>query len=204
MEKKIAKLLLQINAIKLEPKKLFTWASGKKAPIYCDNRLILSYPEIRSYIQQCFLEILNSHFKNTTVIAGVATGGIPHGALLAGNLNLPFIYIRNSAKKHGRKNRVEGIVQKDANVLVIEDLVSTGKSSLSAIEPLLELECNISGLISIFNYNFPETKKTIEEKKIKYKSLCDYNTLIQVAIEEKFVSKKELDFLEKWNKKFKI
>lgn len=204
MEKEIAKLLLQINAIKLEPKKLFTWASGKKSPIYCDNRLTLSYPEIRSYIQECFLKIHKSHFKETTVIAGVATGGIPHGSLLAEKLKLPFIYIRSSEKKHGRKNLIEGVVEKGANVLVIEDLVSTGKSSLNAIEPLLQLECNISGLTSIFTYNFPEAIESIKEKKIKYKSLCTYDTLIQTAIEEKFISKEELDFLEQWNKNFKI
>ncbi len=204
MEKKIAKLLLQINAIKLEPKKLFTWASGKKSPIYCDNRITLSYPEIRSYIQECFLKICKSHFQETTVVAGVATGGIPHGSLLAEKLKLPFIYIRSSEKKHGRKNLIEGFVEKGANVLVVEDLVSTVKSSLNAIEPLLQLECNISGLTSVFTYNFPEARKIIKEKKIKYKSLCSYDTLIQTAIEEKFISKEELDFLEEWNKNFKI
>ncbi len=204
MEQKIAKLLLQINAIKLESEKLFTWASGKKSPIYCYNRLTLSYPEIRSYIQECFLKICKADFKDTTVIAGVATAGIPHGSLLADKLKLPFIYIRSSEKKHGRKNIIEGIVKKGANVLVVEDLVSTGRSSLNAIEPLLKLGCNISGLISIFTYNFPETKKIIEERNIKYKSLCTYDALIQTAIEEKFISKKELNFLEKWNKNFKI
>jgi len=204
MEKEIAKLLLQINAIKLEPKKLFTWASGKKSPIYCDNRLILSYPKIRSYIQICFLENFKSHFQQANVIAGVATGGIPHGALLADKLKLPFVYIRSSAKKHGRQNRVEGVINKGANVLVVEDLVSTGKSSLSAIHPLLEIDCNITGLISIFSYNFPETIKLINENNIKHKSLCNYDVLIQTAIEESFVSKQELEFLAKWNQNFKI
>tara|TARA_B100000902_G_scaffold381636_1_gene418379 strand:- start:590 stop:1204 length:615 start_codon:yes stop_codon:yes gene_type:complete len=204
MEKEIAKLLLQINAIKLEPKKLFIWASGKKSPIYCDNRLILSYPKIRSYVQKCFLETFKSHFQKADVIAGVATGGIPHGALLADKLKLPFVYIRSSAKKHGRKNRVEGVINKGANVLVVEDLVSTGKSSLSAIYPLLEIDCNITGLISIFSYNFPDTIKLISENNIKHRSLCNYDVLIQTAIEENFVSTQELEFLEKWNQNFKI
>ena len=204
MEKEIAKLLLQINAIKLEPKKLFTWASGKKSPIYCDNRLALSYPKIRSYIQDCFIEIFHAHFQETDVIAGVATGGIPHGALLAEKLNLPFIYIRSTEKKYGKKNRIEGVVNIGAKVLIIEDLVSTGKSSLNAMEPLISLGCNISGLLSIFSYDFPETIEMMKDKNIKHKSLSNYNYLIKKAIEENFISKEELAFLKEWNLNFKI
>ena len=204
MEKKIAKLLLQINAIKLEPEKLFTWASGKKSPIYCDNRLTLSYPKVRDCIQKGLFEIYQNYFKHSDVIAGVATGGIPHGSILANNLNLPFIYLRDTAKKHGRKNRIEGEVKPKSNVLVIEDLVSTGKSSLNAIEPLLEIGCNITGILSIFTYNFPDALNIIKQKGINFKSLCTYEELIKTATEEGFISKEELHFLEKWNKDFKI
>jgi len=204
MEKKIAKLLLQINAIKLEPEKLFTWASGIKSPIYCDNRLTLSYPKVRDCIQKGLLEIHQNYFKHSDVIAGVATGGIPHGSILANNLNLPFIYLRDTAKKHGRKNRIEGEVKPKSNVLVIEDLVSTGKSSLNAIEPLLEIGCNITGILSIFTYNFPDALNIIKQKGINFKSLCTYEELIKTATEEGFISKEELHFLEKWNKDFKI
>jgi len=204
MNKKIAKLLLQINAIKLEPEKLFTWASGKKSPIYCDNRLTLSYPKVRSCIQDGLINIFKNNYKKTEVIAGVATGGIPHGAILANNLDLPFIYLRETAKKHGRKNRIEGEVKPNSNVLVIEDLVSTGKSSLNAIEPLLEIGCNVTGILSVFTYNFPEALNKIKEKGINFKSLCTYEELIETAIEENFISKSELSFLEKWNKDFKI
>ena len=193
-----SKLLLQINAIKLNPKNPFTWASGWKSPIYCDNRTILSYPDKRNLICNYLGLQIEKNFKKFDVIAGVATGAIGIGMLVANKLNKPFIYVRSDRKKHGRKNSVEGFFQKNQKVVVIEDLISTGKSSLEACDSLLAEGLTIEGLVSIFNYNFDVSKKNFESKKIKYYSLCSYELLIKFAAKQNYISEKEIQKLKSW------
>ena len=193
-----SKLLLQINAIKLNPKNPFTWASGWKSPIYCDNRTILSYPDKRNLICNYLVLQIEKNLKNFDIIAGVATGAIGIGMLVANKLNKPFIYVRSDRKKHGRKNSVEGFFQKNQKVVVIEDLISTGKSSLEACDSLLAEGLNIEGLVSIFNYNFDVSKKNFESKKIKYYSLCSYELLIKFAAKQNYISEKEIQKLKSW------
>mgnify|MGYP005747393653 FL=1 len=193
-----SKLLLQINAIKLNPKNPFTWASGWKSPIYCDNRTILSYPDKRNLICNYLALQIEKNLKNFDVIAGVATGAIGIGMLVANKLNKPFVYVRSDRKKHGRKNSVEGFFQKNQKVVVIEDLISTGKSSLEACDSLLAEGLTIEGLVSIFNYNFDVSKKNFESKKIKYYSLCSYELLIKFAAKQNYISEKEIQKLKSW------
>tara|TARA_Y100001958_G_scaffold26477_1_gene16735 strand:- start:1003 stop:1644 length:642 start_codon:yes stop_codon:yes gene_type:complete len=193
-----SKLLLQINAIKLNPKNPFTWASGWKSPIYCDNRTILSYPDKRNLICNYLVLQIEKNLKNFDIIAGVATGAIGIGMLVANKLNKPFIYVRSDRKKHGRKNSVEGFFQKNQKVVVIEDLISTGKSSLEACDSLLAEGLTIEGLVSIFNYNFDVSKKNFESKKIKYYSLCSYELLIKFAAKQNYISEKEIQKLKSW------
>ena len=193
-----SKLLLQINAIKLNPKNPFTWASGWKSPIYCDNRTILSYPDKRNLICNYLVLQIEKNLKNFDIIAGVATGAIGIGMLVANKLNKPFVYVRSDRKKHGRKNSVEGFFQKNQKVVVIEDLISTGKSSLEACDSLLAEGLNIEGLVSIFNYNFDVSKKNFESKKIKYYSLCSYELLIKFAAKQNYISEKEIQKLKSW------
>lgn len=193
-----SKLLLQINAIKLNPKNPFTWASGWKSPIYCDNRTILSYPDKRNLICNYLVLQIEKNLKNFDVIAGVATGAIGIGMLVANKLNKPFVYVRSDRKKHGRKNSVEGFFQKNQKVVVIEDLISTGKSSLEACDSLLAEGLTIEGLVSIFNYNFDVSKKNFESKKIKYYSLCSYELLIKFAAKQNYISEKEIQKLKSW------
>ena len=193
-----SKLLLQINAIKLNPKNPFTWASGWKSPIYCDNRTILSYPDKRNLICNYLVLQIEKNLKNFDIIAGVATGAIGIGMLVANKLNKPFVYVRSDRKKHGRKNSVEGFSQKNQKVVVIEDLISTGKSSLEACDSLLAEGLTIEGLVSIFNYNFDVSKKNFESKKIKYYSLCSYELLIKFAAKQNYISEKEIQKLKSW------
>ena len=193
-----SKLLLQINAIKLNPKNPFTWASGWKSPIYCDNRTILSYPDKRNLICNYLVLQIEKNLKNFDIIAGVATGAIGIGMLVANKLNKPFVYVRSDRKKHGRKNSVEGFFQKNQKVVVIEDLISTGKSSLEACNSLLAEGLTIEGLVSIFNYNFDVSKKNFESKKIKYYSLCSYELLIKFAAKQNYISEKEIQKLKSW------
>ena len=165
--KKIAELLIQINAIKLEPKNPFTWASGWKSPIYCDNRIALSYPTVRTYIREQFAKQIEAIYGKPDVIAGVATGAIGIGALVAEELNLPFVYIRPKPKGHGRKNQIEGILPKNSQIVVIEDLISTGKSSMEAIKALQESDASIKCLLSIFDYNFQVAEKRFKKEGIE-------------------------------------
>tara|TARA_B100001093_G_scaffold473482_1_gene497442 strand:- start:2817 stop:3458 length:642 start_codon:yes stop_codon:yes gene_type:complete len=196
--KKTAKLLLQINAIKLNPKNPFTWASGWKSPIYCDNRVILSYPKIRKIICDFIASQIEKNIKEFDVIAGVATGAIGIGMLVANKLDKPFIYVRSDRKKHGRKNNIEGFYKKKQKVVVIEDLISTGKSSLVACEALISEDLNIQSLVSIFDYNFDVSEININSKKIEYFSLCSYNFLIEYALENNIYSSSEINELKKW------
>jgi orotate phosphoribosyltransferase len=196
--KKAAELLIQINAIKLEPKNPFTWASGWKSPIYCDNRIALSYPTVRTFIREQFAKQIKSLHGRADVIAGVATGAIGIGALVAEELNLPFVYVRPKAKGHGRKNQIEGLLESNRQVVVIEDLISTGKSSLDAIKALKEAGAEITGLMSIFDYNFSIAKKRFKKENINIHSLSDYDHLIELAIENRFILKSEAEVLRQW------
>ena len=206
--KKTAELLLQINAIKLNSKNPFTWASGWKSPIYCDNRIILSHPKIRIFIREEISKQIIELFGKPEVIAGVATGAIGIGMLVADILNLPFIYVRPSSKKHGRKNQIEGNFDKNQNVVVIEDLVSTGKSSLAAVNALRKSNLNVKGMISIFTYGFEISKNNFKKNKIEFKSLSSYEILLKQALITNYINEKEFKVLlnwrenpEKWNNK---
>ncbi len=197
-EHKVAEFLLQIKAIKLQPENPFTWASGWKSPIYCDNRKTLSYPTIRTYIRQQFVETINQHYARPDVIAGVATGGIAQGALVAQEMGLPFIYVRSEAKKHGLTNMIEGDVESGQNVVVIEDLISTGGSSLKAVEALREKGCVVKGMAAIFTYGFEEADKNFKAAKCILKTLTNYDTLINQALNKQFIAEKDVESLKQW------
>lgn len=197
---KIAEFLLQIKAVKLSPKKPFTWASGWKSPIYCDNRKTLSYPAIRTYIRQQFVHVINHEFGRPDMIAGVATGGIAHGALVAHDLGLPFVYVRSTAKEHGMKNQVEGDLTTGRSVVVVEDLVSTGTSSLNAVQALREAGCEVKGMVSIFTYGFDEAVKRFEQEKVKLRSLTNYSLLLDQAMHDNYITEKDLLSLNEWRK----
>ena len=196
--KKIAELLLQINAIKLNSKNPFTWASGWKSPIYCDNRLILSHPKIRIYVREQISKQIIELFGKPDVIAGVATGAIGMGMLVADTLNLPFIYVRPESKKHGRKNQIEGSFKKNQNVVVIEDLISTGKSSIAAVNALRESQLKVKGMISIFTYGFDISKNNFNENKIEFNSLSSYEVLLEQALKTNYINEKEFQTLSDW------
>ncbi|MCT1523942.1 orotate phosphoribosyltransferase [Sphingobacterium hotanense] len=198
VEQKVAESLLQIKAIKLQPKSPFTWASGWKSPIYCDNRVALSHPSIRTYIRQKLSQLIQEEFGSVDMISGVATAGIPQGVLVAQDLGLPFSYVRSSAKDHGRQNMIEGEVISGQRVVVIEDLVSTGKSSLIAVKALREAGCNVVGLVSIFTYGFDEARKNFEEAKCTFHSLCNYDALVRVAASNSYIMESDIELLEKW------
>lgn len=198
IEKKIAEFLLQIKAIKLEPTNPFTWASGLKSPIYCDNRITLSYPTIRTYIRQKFSEVIHEEIGSIDMVAGVATAGIPQGVLVAQDLGLPFTYVRSSAKGHGRQNLIEGEVVDGQRVVVIEDLVSTGKSSLAAVKALRDAGCNVVALLSIFSYNLPVAEENFKEAKCRFISLSNYDALVRYAAENQFINENEKTLLDSW------
>jgi orotate phosphoribosyltransferase len=197
---KTAELLLQINAIKLNTENYFNWASGWKSPIYCDNRLVLSFPAIRNYIKEEFAKQIEKQFGKPDVIAGVATGAIGIGILVAEELGLPFVYVRPEAKKHGRKNQVEGFLQKGQNVVVVEDLISTGGSSLLAVEALRNEGANVKGMAAIFTYGFDVSKDNFKKANIDVYTLSDYSTLLNKAIEKQYINEKELESLIEWSK----
>ena len=181
--KKTAELLLQINAIKLQPNNPFTWASGWKSPIYCDNRVVLSYPQIRNYVRETLARQIEELYGKPDVIAGVATGAIGIGALVADYLNLPFVYVRPEAKKHGRQNQVEGYLEKGQTVVVVEDLISTGKSSLNAVKALQKAEANIKGMVAIFSYGFDVANKNFSKTEIDLHTLGNYESLLEQALD---------------------
>ena len=196
--KQVAKSLLQINAIILDPKKPFKWAAGWNSPIYCDNRKTLSYPEIRNYIRQGLVAVIKNHYKGANVIAGVATAGIPHGVLVAEELGLPFIYVRAKAKEHGKQNQIEGYFEKGQSVILVEDLISSGKSSLEAASALKEVGMKLKGMVSIFTYGFDTASENFKNANCEYISLCDYNTLLPEAIKQKYIDKEDLTILKEW------
>lgn len=195
---KTAELLLQIKAIKLEPQQPFTWSSGWKSPIYCDNRVILSYPAVRNFIKEQLANQIKEKYSEVDVIAGVATGAIGIGALVAEHLNLPFVYVRPEAKKHGRKNQIEGFLQPKQNVMVIEDLISTGKSSLNAVNALKEAQAEVNGLIAIFSYGFDLAAQNFERQGIDVQTLSNYETLLQKAVENESLEKRDISALKQW------
>ncbi|MEB8347306.1 orotate phosphoribosyltransferase [Flavobacteriaceae bacterium KMM 6898] len=196
--KKTAELLLQINAIKLTPENPFTWASGWKSPIYCDNRIILSYPAIRNYVREEMAKQVENLYGKPDVIAGVATGAIGIGMLVAESLGLPFVYVRPEAKSHGRQNQIEGYLEPNQNVVVIEDLISTGKSSLNAVDALIESGANIKGMIAIFTYGFSVATDNFAKKGIDLHTLSDYDHLIKQASETNYIKEAQLNTLLAW------
>lgn len=197
---KTAALLLQINAIKLQPQKPFTWASGWKSPIYCDNRITLSYPTVRNYIRENLARQTEHLYGKPDMIAGVATGAIGIGALVAEYLNVPFCYVRPEPKSHGRQNQIEGHLESGSNVVVIEDLISTGKSSLQAVQALKESGANIKGMLAIFSYGFDTAETNFKEAKIELHTLSNYDALLEEAERSKYINSKEMELLSTWRK----
>ncbi|MCK8521863.1 orotate phosphoribosyltransferase [Aquimarina sp. D1M17] len=196
--KKTAELLLQINAIKLQPQEPFTWASGWKSPIYCDNRITLSYPEIRNFLRENLARFIEDTYGKPDVIAGVATGAIGIGMLVAQQLNLPFIYVRPEPKKHGRKNQIEGIVPEGKNVVVVEDLISTGKSSLNAVKALQEVNANVMGMVAIFNYGFTIADENFKNAALSLHTLSNYENLLEQALDTQYITQEQLETLKGW------
>ena len=196
--KQVAKSLLQINAIILQPNNPFKWAAGWNSPIYCDNRKTLSFPEIRTHIKQGLAAIVKNHYKGANVIAGVATAGIPHGALVAEELGLPFIYVRSKAKEHGKQNQIEGCFEEGQSVILVEDLISSGKSSLDSAQVLKDAAMNVKGIVSIFTYGFDAAAENFKEAECEYVSLCDYSTLLPIAKEQQYVEESDLSVLNEW------
>lgn len=198
--KKIAQMLLQIKAIKLSPANPFTWASGWYSPIYCDNRKTLSYPAARRQIAVAFAEIIREKYPQAEVVAGVATGAIACGVLAAEELGLPFIYVRPAPKDHGLANQVEGHFEPGAKVVVVEDLISTGGSSLKAVEALRAAGCEVLGMVAIFTYGFPTAAANFEAAHVALDTLSDYNVLIDLAQEQGYVLPSEVETLREWRK----
>ncbi|MBS1512270.1 MAG: orotate phosphoribosyltransferase [Bacteroidetes bacterium] len=198
-EKAVAEKLLQINAIKLSPQQPFTWASGWKSPIYCDNRKVLSYPFIRDFIKSEMCSVLFEQFPEADVLAGVATAGIAWGAMAADQLKLPYVYVRPKPKEHGLGNQVEGNLEKGQKVVVIEDLISTGKSSLQVCDVLKAVGVEVTGMVSIFTYGFPVADQAFQSAGIPYRSLTNYPTLISLAIEKGIVTQEQQKTLLNWS-----
>ncbi|MCD2260555.1 orotate phosphoribosyltransferase [Psychroserpens luteolus] len=197
--KQTAEVLLQINAIKLQPNEPFTWASGWTSPIYCDNRIVLSFPPIRNYIRETMAKHIEAHYGKVDVIAGVATGAIGIGILVAEYLGLPFVYVRPEAKSHGRQNQIEGYIESGQNVVVIEDLISTGKSSLNAVKALEEANIKVKGMVAIFSYGFEVAKKNFETAEVELYTLSNYENLLEQALETMYINSKEQEVLAHWN-----
>ena len=196
--KKTAELLLQVKAIKLSPSKPFQWASGWKSPIYCDNRVTLSYPSVRIFLKEEIAKIVELEYGKPDVIAGVATGAIAIGILVAQELGVPFVYVRPEPKKHGRKNQIEGYLESGQNVVVIEDLISTGKSSLNALDALKEEGAVVKGMVAIFSYGFEIASNNFKEKNVSLKTLSNYENLLEQALDSNYISDKELVTLQSW------
>jgi orotate phosphoribosyltransferase len=198
MKKEIAAHLLEIGAVSLEPNEPFTWSSGLKSPIYCDNRLTLAYPNVRSAIADGLAALIRTHFSDAEVIAGTATAGIPHAAWVSERLNLPMCYVRSQAKGHGKGKQIEGKVAKGQKVVVVEDLISTGGSSLNAVRALREEGCQVLGVVAIFTYGLEKGKQAFAENNVKVHTLTDYGTLIETAVELGVVTEQDLATLRQW------
>ena len=200
MKREIAEHLLTIQAVALQPSNPFTWSSGIKSPIYCDNRLTMSYPEVRKDVARGLAQLINEKFPQAKIIAGTATAGIPHAAWVSEQLDLPMIYVRSSAKGHGKGNQIEGKVAKGDKVVIVEDLISTGGSSITCVQALREAGCDVLGVVSIFTYELDKAQQAFADFEIPYYSLSDYSTLIEVAVELQYVTKEELNKLRKWKR----
>lgn len=196
--KKTAEYLLQIKAIKLQPSNPFTWASGWKSPIYCDNRKTLSFPEVRSFISSSFADLVRKLYPDAEMIAGVATGAIAHGALAADKLGLPFIYVRSGAKEHGLGNQIEGYYEKGQKVVVVEDLISTGGSSLNAVRALRDAGCEVLGMVAIFTYEFRKASDEFKSENCTLNTLCNYTVLVDTALRTGYIGDSEVETLKKW------
>lgn len=199
IEQKVAEFLLQIKAIKLQPNNPFTWASGLKSPIYCDNRITLSYPSVRTYIRQKLTELILEEYGPAGVIAGVATAGIPQGVLVAQELGLPFIYVRSSAKEHGTGKLIEGEINPNQRVVLVEDLISTGKSSIQAVETLRNAGYEVAGVAAIFSYDFTVATENFNNAQCKFKTLSNYPALISYAAENQYITDVDLALLSQWS-----
>ena len=198
--RKTAEYLLQIKAIKLQPAKPFTWASGWKSPIYCDNRMTLSFPEVRGFIRDSFAARVRELYPEAELIAGVATGAIAHGALVADRLGLPFIYVRSGAKDHGLGNQIEGHYEKGQKIVVIEDLISTGGSSLGAVKALREAGCEVLGMIAIFTYGFEKAVDAFAAEACRLDTLSNYSVLVDMAAESGYITQGDVETLREWRK----
>jgi orotate phosphoribosyltransferase len=198
MKREIAKKLLDIEAVFLNPREPFTWSSGIKSPIYCDNRLTMSYPAVRNDISSGLAEIIRKHFSEVDVIAGTATAGIPHAAWVSEKLNLPMCYVRSKAKAHGKGNQIEGKVMAGQKVVVIEDLISTGGSCITAVEALKESGCDVLGVAAIFTYELEKGKEMLEEHKISAYTLSDYSSLLEAAFDSGIVQEEDIEQLKRW------
>jgi orotate phosphoribosyltransferase len=200
MNQHVAALLLKCKAIILEPEQPFTWASGWKSPIYCDNRVTLSYPEVRNYIRDAFREVIETNFAPPDLIAGVATGAIAQGALVADSMHLPFVYVRPSAKEHGRQNLIEGRLQAGQKVLVVEDLISTGGSSLKAVAALREAGAEVLGMVAIFSYGFELAAENFRKAGVNLHTLTNYHVLIESALKAGAIQADQVELLQDWRK----
>lgn len=198
VENAVAEALLDIKAVMLRPDHPFTWASGWLSPIYCDNRRILSFPEIREKVCSWMADIINREYPDAEVIAGVATGAIAHGYLVAHILGKPFIYVRPKAKEHGTGSQIEGILESGAKVVIVEDLISTGKSSLAAKDALVSAGADVMGMVAIFSYNFNQARKAFEDANVELTTLSNYDTLISVARERGYVREADMELLKEW------
>ena len=198
--KKTAEVLLKVKAIKLSPSEPFTWASGWKSPIYCDNRVTLSYPPVRLFLKEEIAKIVELQYGKPDVIAGVATGAIAIGILVAQELSVPFIYVRPEPKNHGRKNQIEGHLESGQNVVVIEDLISTGKSSLNAVKALKEAGAVVKGMVAIFSYGFDIASDNFKNSNVALTTLSNYSHLLEQAMDSKYITEKELETLSEWRK----
>lgn len=196
----VSEYLLQIKAIKLQPQNPFTWSSGWNSPIYCDNRVTLSYPEIREFIKNSFVEIIRERYPDVEVIAGVATAGIPMGALIADAMQLPYTYVRPEPKKHGAGKQIEGKIPARQKVVVIEDLISTGGSSLKAVDALRRENCEVLGMAAIFTYGFPHADENLSKANCDYFTLSDYETMLPKAVESGYIKEEDLELLKTWRK----
>lgn len=194
----LASKLLETGAVRIQPDKPFTWASGLRSPIYCDNRLLLSHPDIRTSIIDLMVKVIKD-FEFFDTVAGVATAGIPHGTLLADRLKLPFAYVRSKPKDHGRQNLIEGEIKKEAKVLVVEDLISTGMSSLQAVEAVRQTPALVVGVVAIFQYGLPVAVKAFKDAKCPFITLTDYPTIVQVAVEKKLIKPEQMEVLKSWS-----
>ena len=198
IEKIVAKQLLDIKAVKLNPENPFTWASGWKSPIYCDNRKVLSFPAARKDVYEAFVEIIKKNFKDVEVIAGVATGAIAYGMMVAEVLGLPFVYVRPKPKDHGAGAQVEGDLPPKARVVVVEDLISTGGSSLASVDALHKADANVLGMVAIFSYNFIKSRRAFENANVELHTLSHYEALLEKAVEENYIKAEDLNVLKEW------